>query len=265
MVEGSIEKRSFYRSCGLHLGVLLVLLMIWIANQLESAKEPEPFVFQLVAPPTPEAQQDPRIEPETMAPVIRPSRPPEPPPPPTPPEVKPEVIPEPVAPPPPPRLVEDAPPRQPPVERISFEDFVKKEGQPKPRQPTQTPRRQVEEISIRTDFLKDLDQMMAPTERAQVELMTPAMQRAIDTYLGRVRSRALASWVQPTGVRQGAVVTVVFSLTSSGHLASLWVVRSSGNAALDRSALDAIRSASPYGPNPSGEPLGNLRISFEIK
>lgn len=56
-------------------------------------------------------------------------------------------------------------------------------------------------------------------------------------------------------------VLVSFSISSSGGLSAVSVARSSGNAALDRVALDHIRRAAPFPPPPSG---AQRQFSFEF-
>jgi protein TonB len=62
------------------------------------------------------------------------------------------------------------------------------------------------------------------------------------------------------GAGRGAVV-VGFSIAGSGGLASVQVIRSSGNAALDAVALDHIRRSAPFPPPPEG---AGRSFSFEF-
>jgi protein TonB len=81
---------------------------------------------------------------------------------------------------------------------------------------------------------------------------------AASNYPGLVM-RAL-SRVRKPNVRARGAATVSFSIASSGGLASVRVVRSSGSAALDRAALRLVQGAAPFPRPPSG-----ARRSFSIQ
>ena len=66
----------------------------------------------------------------------------------------------------------------------------------------------------------------------------------------------------PAGLPLGTVV-VRFSLARDGDVLSIALASSSGNAALDRVALDSVRDASPMPPIPAGFP-DRLAVAIPI-
>jgi protein TonB len=88
----------------------------------------------------------------------------------------------------------------------------------------------------------------APSKSNRVSAQTGSS----SSYRNLVLSRVLANKPRPSGVTRSYVMTVDFSVAASGGLASARISRSSGAAALDQSALDAVRNASPFPPPPPG-------------
>ena len=58
--------------------------------------------------------------------------------------------------------------------------------------------------------------------------------------------------------------TLVFNVDGKGNLMQRRIVRESGSRDLDRSALDAVRDASPFPPPPQGKPV-ELRFTYGAK
>ena len=73
---------------------------------------------------------------------------------------------------------------------------------------------------------------------------------AASSYPGLVRQR-IARQRQPRGVGRGRAV-VSFTVAGGGGLAALGLAASSGNARLDRAALDIVRRAAPFPAPPPG-------------
>ncbi len=82
---------------------------------------------------------------------------------------------------------------------------------------------------------------------------------AVANYPGQV-VRQITRLRRPRAPDRGAV-TVAFSISRSGALASASIARSSGSAALDRVALDHIRRAAPF---PAPPPGAQTSFSFEF-
>lgn len=89
-------------------------------------------------------------------------------------------------------------------------------------------------------------------------------------YSGRVLARIEAAKRYPEEARAfgaaGAAV-VRFAVGRSGELARVLLARSSGVAAIDRGALDAVRNAAPFGPPPNDAPTLiwlEVRVRFDL-
>lgn len=82
---------------------------------------------------------------------------------------------------------------------------------------------------------------------------------AASNYPGEVMARIQRTRLARSPAR--GRVLVAFSVGANGGLASASVVRSSGNAALDQTALDHIRRAAPFPPPPAG---AQRQFSFEF-
>ena len=71
----------------------------------------------------------------------------------------------------------------------------------------------------------------------------------VQDYLAVVKNRTLQRWVLPPGVDAGRRVTLKFHLDVAGSASNVAVQRADDNA-LGASAVDALRSASPFPPMP---------------
>lgn len=86
---------------------------------------------------------------------------------------------------------------------------------------------------------------------------------ALSNYRGRVQSH-LARYKRRLGGGQKGKAVVSFSLSRSGRVTSVRLVRSSGNKAVDKATLAMVRRASPFPPIPRGGP-GSMRFSVPVR
>jgi TonB family protein len=87
---------------------------------------------------------------------------------------------------------------------------------------------------------------------------------AVQSYMAQIRSRTLERWKLPPGVPVNERVTLRFKLDVAGSASSVQVVKASDNA-LGASAVDAMRSASPFPPIPEAARClaqGRIRATF---
>lgn len=87
-----------------------------------------------------------------------------------------------------------------------------------------------------------------------------ASQGSLRNYGGSVNAWIARNKPSHSGVTGTVVVQLVIS--PGGNLISAWVVSSSGNAMLDRSALAAVRRSSPFPPPPAGAKAGDLVFKY---
>jgi protein TonB len=87
-----------------------------------------------------------------------------------------------------------------------------------------------------------------------------ASRGSLISYSARVRARVAGNKPPGRGVRGTAVVS--FGVTTSGGLAYASVARSSGNAALDRLAVSAVRASAPFPTPPAGATARQLMFTI---
>lgn len=82
-------------------------------------------------------------------------------------------------------------------------------------------------------------------------------------YMADLQRRTKRAWFPPKGEEQKRVV-VVFNLGANGELIELRLDHSSGSAAADEAALNAVRHAAPFRPLPEGAkaPVG-IQFTFD--
>jgi TonB family protein len=71
----------------------------------------------------------------------------------------------------------------------------------------------------------------------------------VQAYMGDLKDRTIERWTLPPGLEKNQEVVVRFQLDVAGSATRISVVRASDNA-LGASAVDALRTASPYPPLP---------------
>ena len=87
---------------------------------------------------------------------------------------------------------------------------------------------------------------------------------AVQAYMAQIRTRTLERWKLPPGVPVDERVTLRFKLDVAGSASAVHVVNASDNA-LGASAVDAMRSASPFPPIPEAARClsqGRIRATF---
>ena len=84
-------------------------------------------------------------------------------------------------------------------------------------------------------------------------------------YMAKMKKDIQAKWKPPKGIEQRRV-GVTFSINRDGSIDNGTVVESSGDDAIDKSALDALHDASPIDPLPKGAPKSvDIRYRFDWK
>ncbi|MER9419911.1 TonB family protein [Mesorhizobium sp. M0306] len=84
---------------------------------------------------------------------------------------------------------------------------------------------------------------------------------AVTNYPGKIRSKLVRAF-NSTRTRATGTATVAFTVGSNGSVRSARLTGSSGVAALDKAALDAVRRASPFPPIPDG--AGRSAWQFQV-
>jgi colicin import membrane protein len=72
------------------------------------------------------------------------------------------------------------------------------------------------------------------------------IQSDVATYSARIQQRVKRYWNRPSNVDTGLVCTLKVSILSNGEVKQATVVKGSGNAVFDRSAVAAVHKAAPF-------------------
>ncbi len=122
------------------------------------------------------------------------------------------------------------------------------------------------EEAARKQAEEELQGRLAAEQAAETAQRQSAMDRIINEYVGRIRDKVTRNWIQPPGSGSGLSCTVEVSLIPGGDVTSAKIVRSSGNAAFDRSVEAAVFRASPLPVPRDPEVMGQFRsLRFEFK
>ncbi|MDT8387081.1 MAG: cell envelope integrity protein TolA [Thiogranum sp.] len=113
---------------------------------------------------------------------------------------------------------------------------------------------------------EELQGRLAAEQAAENAQRQSAMDRIIGEYSGWIRDKVARNWIQPPGSDSGLSCTVEVSLIPSGDVTNARIVRSSGNAAFDRSVEAAVFRASPLPVPRDPEVMAQFRVLiFEFK
>lgn len=218
----------------LHGLLLYVLTANWSSMDRERIKiKPAPQVINarlvsasdLQAKPQPK-QQPPKPKPEPPKPKPEPPKPKPEPPKPEPPKPKPE---------PPKPTPKPAPPKPTP-----------KPAPPKPTPPPPTPTKQ----SSRDALAKIAQEELAtsePAPRQTQQAQTAQVQGEPSAELVALIQRTVVGyWSRPPSARNGMECELAVQLVPTGEVVSVTVTRSSGNAAFDDSAVNAVKKAAAF-------------------
>ena len=92
-----------------------------------------------------------------------------------------------------------------------------------------------------------------------------------DWYLAMLKSKIENSWQQPSRVLMSGLdtvkLTIGFTLVKNGSVRKVKILKSSGIAVVDISALNAVKNASPFQPLPkkAGNKSIDISIDFTLK
>lgn len=164
--------------------------------------------------------------------------------------------------PPPPEEPEPEPEK--PVEKVQKPE-PKPEKKPEPEKKKEKPKKKVETA-------EKVEKTEKPKEEAQAAAKAGAAGAKAGKAKGgtKVSHKAYQASVYKKvkrkfkAVKGKGTATVSFTISPSGNLAGAQLAQSSGNAALDKAALDAVRRAGPFGPTPEGK-SENYSLQLGIK
>ena len=227
-METTEQRKAFRLSAALH-GLFFAGLIIAAIPQ-SCQKQPEIHVFSVVAPPSEQAKPTPK---QAEAPK---------------PKQKPKPLPS-----------KEAPPAPAP-KKMSYAEFVKKEGKPKaPKPKPKAAPRKGPKINTQS-ITQELRVVLTSNSNEPPKKLNSSDLAAIDAYNRKLRQKIDLVWEKP-GDDENLKATVQFSVTHSGDIRNVQVIRRSGNPLFDSSIQQAFSKIGNAGPPPGGR-AGTYQVSF---
>jgi colicin import membrane protein len=90
---------------------------------------------------------------------------------------------------------------------------------------------------------EELAKMLSEDEEA---ISTNTEGQLVQSYQGLIQEAVQRRWSRPPSARNGMHCVLLISLVPTGEVVDVQVVRSSGDDAFDRSAINAVKKASPF-------------------
>ncbi len=115
---------------------------------------------------------------------------------------------------------------------------------PAPAKPKPEPRMTAAELAELARA--ELSQAMATEEQQQQEQAAVTAGEMAASYASLIQQTVVNYWSRPPSARNGMEVLLALQLIPTGEIVSVTVVKSSGNAAFDRSAVNAVQKADRF-------------------
>lgn len=131
------------------------------------------------------------------------------------------------------------------------------EPKPEPRpEPREEQRMSAEELAALAR--RELEAAVASEEEARVAVTAEEMAAS---YAALIQRTVIGYWSRPPSARNGMEALLSVQLVPTGEIVSVTVLRSSGNAAFDRSAVNAVEKAGSF-PELSNLPTREFEKTF---
>ncbi len=108
-----------------------------------------------------------------------------------------------------------------------------------------------------------LQKQIAAKQAAIAQQRSEAINGVVDQYKGLILEAISKTWLVPQGTNPSLATQLVITLGTAGKVANVQVVKSSGNALLDQSAVAAVYKASPL-PMPPDEDAAAMFKQFSL-
>jgi TonB family protein len=137
---------------------------------------------------------------------------------------------------------------------------VKPKAKPKPAPPkvVEKPEPRLTAAELAAIARSELSQAMETEEQQQVAMTSDEMAAS---YAALIRQAVMNYWSRPPSARNGMEVLLALQLIPTGEVVSVTVVKSSGNNAFDRSAINAVQKAGQF-PELKNLPSREFEKSF---
>ena len=149
---------------------------------------------------------------------------------------------------------------------MSMDDFRKQNPiKPQPPRPQQNQRKPVQVTQIDTSkYSSNLQNNLPSTVNNSSPRMTAAQRTALQRYSDQLNAKLNRAWVKPAnllGVK--LIVTVIFDVSSSGHISNVRLSPASGNTSFDSSVKAAFARVRSAGVTPTGQ-QHSFKLSFKM-
>lgn len=126
-------------------------------------------------------------------------------------------------------------------------------------------KRKAEEARKKAEAEREMRERLAAEQERLRAQRDSAMQRMIDEYGLYIKEKVQRSWIRPSGSSASLSCVINVRLIPGGEVVDVKIVRSSGNAAFDRSVEAAVFKASPLPVPKDPEVMEKFRsITFEF-
>lgn len=142
-----------------------------------------------------------------------------------------------------------------PATQARPDETARRESKPAPAKPPE-PRLDAETLAELSR--KQLSESMAAESAAEVAVTAEEMAAS---YAALIQRAVISYWNRPPSARNGMEVLLAVQLIPSGDVISVSVVKSSGNAAFDRSAINAVERAESF-PELKNLPMREFEKTF---
>ena len=240
-------RKIFYWSLGSHAGLLLILGISTLIVSCSRRDKVIPHVFTLHAAPPAEKPAVKVSEPKPKPPVTQQKK--------TPPPVVKKTTP------PPKKEEKKTEPK--PTPSKSYADFLKDnplpETEKQPIQPVTTPPKPTE------DPLKDIrSELQSMIKDTQDTNMSSSQLKALQSYIGQLRSQLNVLWEQPQALPPGEwVAHVEFTVSGNGKISGVRFVKRSENPVFDDSIVRAMNQFQSAPPPPDRK-THTFEVPFRI-
>ena len=157
------------------------------------------------------------------------------------------------------RPVAKAKPR--PVAKATPSPAAKPKTQPKPQpKPEVSPEPRITEQELAAIARADLAKAVAEEEQVQASATATAQEMAA-SYAALIQQTVVNYWSRPPSARNGMEALLAIQLIPTGEVVSVSVLKSSGNTAFDRSAINAVEKAGSF-PELQNLPSGEFEKTF---
>lgn len=165
-----------------------------------------------------------------------------------------------------PMSVKREPPKEKPVERVSFKEFMATHGEPKIARPRTRPTLQVEYEEIDVEQIESNLATILAENDPEVPLVgrKDEDEAFLSKYIERLRTSINLAWEKPPSLRGRLFrATVRFSVNSQGRIEDVRIAESAGNEVFDESVIDTFVRFVSIGPPPNGRSY-RVKLTFRM-